>query len=241
MTYLRKKYFSPIKNAIVILLLGFAFLGYANHAAADLLTVYPVFDITGNTYIFPDLHPDPDDPFIQPDGLLTVGHNFSGVNSVWSAVALEFLLPIPKSSIDDAQLIISAGSASDPLSLPVHLYGYAGDGAAEFADTEVDSKTLLDSKTGLFSISYDATAFLKGLSGDYAGFTLAMTDPPYSDPDHPTQVIHYYSLESGEFPKSPPTLYIYYTSTAPIPIPGAVWLLSSGLLGMGAWRRFRKK
>ena len=30
------------------------------------------------------------------------------------------------------------------------------------------------------------------------------------------------------------------SSAAPIPIPGAVWLLGSGLLGLGAWRRFKK-
>ena len=31
-----------------------------------------------------------------------------------------------------------------------------------------------------------------------------------------------------------------YTTTNPVPLPGAVWLLGSGLLGLAGWRRFRK-
>jgi hypothetical protein len=57
MRYLRKK--NCCKYAIVILLAGFAFGAYANHAAADVYTVYPEFDITGKTYIFPELVADP--------------------------------------------------------------------------------------------------------------------------------------------------------------------------------------
>jgi hypothetical protein len=33
---------------------------------------------------------------------------------------------------------------------------------------------------------------------------------------------------------------IYDNSCPPVPLPSAVWLLGSGLLGLGGWRRFRK-
>jgi hypothetical protein len=122
--------------------------------------------------------------------------------------------------------------------LPIYLYGYAGDGSAEFADTEVDSKALLYSKTGLFSINYDATTFIKALSGVYAGFTLAMTDPPYSVPEHPDQAIYYFSRDSVE--SVYPTLIIHTNDAAPIPLPGALLLFGTGLLSLAGWRKLRK-
>lgn len=33
---------------------------------------------------------------------------------------------------------------------------------------------------------------------------------------------------------------VFLTQTTPIPLPGAVWLLGSGLLGLAGWRKFRK-
>lgn len=164
------------------------------------------------------------DSIISPDP--TAGADF-GNNT--SRGLMEFDLSSILGNVTSAALMMYRGNyGTDGHPFDIEFHGYVGDGVLEPSDALVDNliTKIQNDADNPVSFSLDVSSLVQPLP-DYAGFMIRLTDET-------TRSVwqRYFSTTSG----APGNLLV--VNYSPIPIPSALYLFGSGLIGLvGVARR----
>ena len=204
-------------KSILLGVLCALFLGTAQAASVTLENVdaRTALDANGDG-VFDSITPSPP----------TAGSDFDDTTS---RGLMEFDLSSISGNVTSAALMMYRGNyGTDGIPFDIEFHGYVGDGVLEPSDALVDNLiTKIQNDTASpESFSIDVTSFIQPLP-DYAGFMIRLTDETTRNVWQ-----RYFSTEDG----APGNLLV--VDYSPIPIPPAVWLFGSGLIGLvGVARR----
>lgn len=158
--------------------------------------------------------------------------NNNGFTSFRTAVEFD-LSAVPTGAVVNAATLTTFANVNDG-PREIALYGYAGDGSISLADFSLGSlvaSATVNPVAGLQTVIFDATAFLDTLvagNATFAGFNLR-EDPANS-----------VNLGVMGFMELPARLSIGFTVGA-VPAPPAIWLFTSGALGLLLAKRLRRR
>ena len=133
---------------------------------------------------------------------------------------LEFDLSAVSGTVTSAALHLRTGSIQyeGGALVEVDFHGYSGDGVIETSDALVDNLVAaVQTESPGVDLSIGVTSFLQTLPA-YAGFMLRLTDETVD--------------EAQAFVIDPPYIPSLVVNYSPVPIPPALYLFGSGLLGM---------
>jgi len=144
----------------------------------------------------------------------TAGSDFDDTTS---RGLIEFDLSSISGNVTSATLKLHRGSSKLGSGFNVEIHGYVGDGVLDLSDAVVDNLIAeIQVPVGIRrDYDVDVTSFVQALP-DYAGFMLRLTD------ETTESVFAAFTNEAN-------LLVVDYS---PVPIPAAVWLFGSGLIGL---------
>ncbi|MGB5717403.1 MAG: VPLPA-CTERM sorting domain-containing protein [Gammaproteobacteria bacterium] len=136
-------------------------------------------------------------------------------------------------SVNSSVLTLFDGATNAPFDLPVtiDIYGYSGNGSVGVSDFSPADRTLLASVpyNGETQFDIDVTDFINNqlaIASNFAGFSLLLPNA--------TSDLSVFNFD-GSISDNPPVLML-----TTVPIPAAVWLFGSGLLGLVGIARRKK-
>ena len=192
----------PLLGAVCAFFLGTAQAASVTLAPVDARTA---FDANGDGVFDSIITNDP-----------TAGADFAATTS---RGLLEFDLSSISGNVTSAELTLHRSSSKLGSGFNVEFHGYVGDGVLETSDALVDNlitNVPIDVGTPI-NFNIDVTSFVQSLP-DYAGFMLRLTDE--------TTESVFQAFSSHDLGN---LLVVNYS---PVPIPPALYLFGSGLIGL---------